>query len=438
MENPKHAFELTKAELPRRHAAINGLPPELIALIIKYFSDDKDALRRCALIGPAWVTPCRLHLFRSVQLGPRHFGEDRESTFGIFAAIPSLQWSVVSLTINSGKPRGKDSFPPRLAIDPEFFVALLLKMPRLHTIILERCAVEPKADMASTLLPHCWDHPRLRLLRITPSYQASYIIDIFRTAVFFRRVHIDVLELRRQYDATGYSRSMQERYVAERQYEILRGWRVKTVYPNDSLWKGYPASSVPVRELRTLFTGLVDAGVTDTLQLNHWGISFLSLFWNGPRRLAVKHLKLEIIGRSYWVQPDNWSLYARCADVQSVTLVFNTQALLERFSRVLLDIALPSLPRSIRAIGFEIHLDSTCYAAPHVLLTWWDSKMQWVQLAQALEHFTTLGTVHFGVITSEDVGRQLSADLNHEMEAIVRKRMPGMFAKGIFQFHKGH
>lgn len=135
---------------------------------------------------------------------------------------------------------------------------------------------------------------------------------------------------------------------------------------------------------------------------------------------------------------DDWSLYARCADVQSVTFVLNTQALLERFSQVLLEIALPSLPRSIRAIGFEIHLDSTCRVAPHVLLTWWDSKMQWDKLAQALEHFPALVTVNFGAVTSEDVGRQLSADLNREMEAIVRKRMPGMVAKGIFQFHRGH
>ncbi|EKM60031.1 uncharacterized protein PHACADRAFT_250893 [Phanerochaete carnosa HHB-10118-sp] len=36
-------------------------------------------------------------------------------------------------------------------------------------------------------------------LRAVPSYQASRILDIFHTEAFFRRIHIDTLELQRPY-----------------------------------------------------------------------------------------------------------------------------------------------------------------------------------------------------------------------------------------------
>ncbi|GJE87256.1 hypothetical protein PsYK624_033390 [Phanerochaete sordida] len=402
---------------------MNVLPQELITLIVTNLARDEASLKACSVVASAWVAPCREILFRSVTLGPRHFGEDRQGTLEVFDAIPTLKAIIVTLTISAGKSRGRDGYPPRLAIDPEHLVALLRKMTRLHTIVLERCAVEPKEDMASSLLPHCWDYDRLRLLRIAPSHQAAHLVDIFRTMVFFRNVPVDRLELRRDYDARGYDASSHGKYVPSHFYEMLRGWRVGTFYPYDAIWK---PSTPSEREIKTLVSGLLSAGVTDTIQLNNWGVQFLKSFWPVPERENVKHFKLEVLARPSphaAVQPEDWSLYARLASVESVTFVFTTQTLLERFSKVLTDHALRCLPRSTRTIGFEVQIDAGYSASPHVSLGWWTNKMEWEDLSRALERFVNLESVRFGVTVLGEVGWREAAALNDDMEAVVRSRL---------------
>ena len=100
----------------------------------------------------------------------------------------------------------------------------------------------------------------------------------------------------------------------------------------------------------------------------------------------------------------------------------------------LFESALPNLPHTVRTIGFEIHVDSTIDVEPHTLLVWWDNKMRWARLSQVLGRFPALETLQFGVVMYEDGEEQLLLELNREMEAIVRKRMPEMSATGKFRF----
>lgn len=245
-------------------------------------------------MGPAFLIPCRLYLFRDVKLGPRHFCEDRESTLSIFAAIPSLERTIVSLTISSGKPDAGGFFPRRFGIDPEFFVALLRKMPSLHTIIFDRCAVEPKGEAASMLLPQDrWDHPRLRLLSISPSYQVSPVVDIFRTMAIFRQVPVDSVALRHDYDPPQNADPERTVYVDEQEYEALRGWHVGTLYVR--------GRSTTRKEIQSTTMGLLSAGVADVLKIDHWGLPFLQRLLDSFRSSHgwrnMKSLKLEVVPR---------------------------------------------------------------------------------------------------------------------------------------------
>ncbi|GJE87265.1 hypothetical protein PsYK624_033480 [Phanerochaete sordida] len=393
---------------------------DLIALIVGNFERDTAALKACSLISSAWVAPCRQLFFRNVTLGPRHFGEDRQATLDIFDTIPTLETTIVDLTITAGKSSGGEAYFPRLAIDPEFLVTLLRKMPRLRTITIERCAVEPKADMASTLLPHCWVHKRLHVLRITPSYQAAHLVDIFRTMVFFRQVPVDLLELRRDYDGTS---SSSGKYVPSHLYEMLRGWRVGTFCPNDAI--RIPATPREGENMTLAFC-ILSAGVTSTIQLSNWGISFLKSSWSVPGRENARHFKLEVVvrpaGQHARVRPEDWPLYARLASAESVTFVFTAETLVERFSKFLTENALGNLPRSTRTIGFEVQLDARSPVSPHVLLGWWDNKMEWANLSHALERFMDLESLRFGVMVLGDIGWRAHAVLSDDLEAIVRSR----------------
>ena len=266
----------------RRRLSWQDLPQELISIIVEHFVDDVDTLKSCALVGPAWVTPCRLQLFRHITLGPRHFREENENTLAIFAAIPSLEHSVISLTITSGKPDAASVSPRRLAIDSEFFVALLQKMPNLQTVVLRRCAVKHKGE---TEPPLCWDHPRLRLLSLTPSYQLSPVIDVLTTMAIFRHVPVDNVDLLFHRD----TQLAQTVYLDDREYELLRGWHVGTLYTRIKQMEHWEQNTT---------VGFLGAGVTETLQFDRWGLRFLERlpesFWNKHGQRALKGLKLEV------------------------------------------------------------------------------------------------------------------------------------------------
>ena len=273
-----------------RRLSWKDLPQELISIIVEHFADDNDALKSCALVGPAWVTPCRLQLFRHITLGPRHFREDSENTLAIFSAMPSLEHSVISLTITSGKPDAASVFPRRLAIDPEFFVALLQKMPNLHTVVLLRCAVKTKGETESILLPPCWDHPRLRLLSIIPSYQLSPVIDVLTTMAVFRRVPVDNVDVLFDHDVSDSTQSAETVYLDDREYELLRGWHVGTLYTH--------IKNIEFLEAPNIAAGLLGADVTKTLQLDQWGLRFLEhlpeSFWDEHGQRCLKGLRLEV------------------------------------------------------------------------------------------------------------------------------------------------
>ena len=102
---------------------------------------------------------------------------------------------------------------------------------------------------------------------------------------------------------------------------------------------------------------------------------------------------------------------------------------------LLFESALPSLPHTVRTIGFEIHVDSTIVIEPHTVLVWWDDKMWWARLLQVLGRFPALETLQFSVVVYEDGEEQLTLELNRELEAIVRRRMPEMNATGKFRFN---
>ncbi|GJE87271.1 hypothetical protein PsYK624_033540 [Phanerochaete sordida] len=426
--------------------AVNRLPQELVDHIAGYLADDMDALKSCALVGPAWAGACRLHLFRDITLGPRQLIHDRSTTLQMFSVIPSLRWSIVSVTISSGQPVdvevGLRFYPPRLVIDPAVFATLLQNMPRLHTLELNLCAIGFSEDYISNLLPHCAEHSHLRSLTLTPSFQnRSRYLDAFRMMVFFRNVPIDILRLCFSVvDWRGQDLAEQGTVLPTNRYDLLLGWRVKVLIPSllgATHEIGPPLRIIPLwdAEYETLLIALLRAGVVDTLRFGAHGVPFTEAYRAIIARYPPENLETDVV-----IHPPgsissfyNWSHFAQFTGVRTFRFVLNTDSLLKRFGPAV-DAVLPHLPRTLRAVAFELRLDATPIVSPQVLLMWWERKMQWERLAQRLERFGRLEELHFGPVAVEGAPRAVVAELNDEMRVIVERRMQELVAQGKVKF----
>ncbi|KAF9000385.1 hypothetical protein BDZ89DRAFT_698008 [Hymenopellis radicata] len=109
-----------------------SLPPDLVDMIIRHLSGDKDALRNCALVSRTWSVFSQRALFRSIQVNLDTY-KKMAKLLDDLISLPHLQTLVRGLTICERRP--DDGIPS--CTHMSCLASVLSLLPNLMKVVFE-------------------------------------------------------------------------------------------------------------------------------------------------------------------------------------------------------------------------------------------------------------------------------------------------------------